>query len=110
MFQGSMVALITPFKDGEIDAKGLRRLVEFQIENGTDVICPCGTTGESATLTNDEHHRVVEIVADAAQGRAEVMAGTGSNSTDEAIDLTVCAKKAGATGSLLITPYYNKPS
>lgn len=110
MFQGSMVALITPFKDGEIDAEGLRRLVEFQIENGTDVICPCGTTGESATLTNDEHHRVVEIVADAAQGRAEVMAGTGSNSTDEAIDLTVCAKKAGATGSLLITPYYNKPS
>ncbi len=110
MFQGSMVALITPFKDGEIDKEGLRRLVEFQIENGTDVICPCGTTGESATLTNDEHHRVVEIVVDAAQGRALVMAGTGSNSTAEALDLTACAKKAGATGALLITPYYNKPS
>jgi 4-hydroxy-tetrahydrodipicolinate synthase len=110
MFQGSMVALITPFKDGKIDKEGLRRLVEFQIENGTDVICPCGTTGESATLTNEEHHRVVEIVVDASQGRAAVMAGTGSNSTDEALDLTACAKKAGATGSLLITPYYNKPS
>ena len=105
-----MVALITPFKDGKIDEEGLRRLVAFQIENGTDVLCPCGTTGESATLSNDEHHRVVEIVVDAAQGRVPVMAGTGSNSTEEALDLTAAAKKAGAAGALLITPYYNKPT
>ncbi len=110
MFEGSMVALITPFKDGKIDEEGLRRLVAFQIENGTDVICPCGTTGESATLSNDEHHRVVEIVVDAAQGRIPVMAGTGSNSTEEALDLTAAAKEAGASGALLITPYYNKPT
>lgn len=110
MFEGSMVALITPFKEGAVDAAGLRKLVEFHIENGTDVICPCGTTGESATLTNDEHHQVVEIVVDAVKGRVPVMAGTGSNSTDEAVDLTACAKKAGADGALLITPYYNKPS
>ncbi len=110
MFQGSMVALVTPFKNGQVDEDGLRNLVEFHIANGTDVICPCGTTGESATLSFDEHHRVVDIVVKAAGGKVPVMAGTGSNNTEEAIELTQHAKKAGADGCLLITPYYNKPT
>jgi len=110
MFKGSMVALITPFKNDEVDTEALGRLVEFHIENGTDVICPCGTTGESATLSFEEHHRVVEAVITAAQGRVRVMAGTGSNNTDEAIKLTEHAKKAGADACLLITPYYNRPT
>lgn len=110
MFQGSMVALVTPFKAGRVDEKGLRRLIEFQIENGTDVICPCGTTGESATLSFEEHERVVEITVETVAGRIPVMAGTGSNNTEEAILLTRHAKRAGAAACLLITPYYNRPT
>lgn len=110
MFIGSMVALITPFKNGKVDEEGLGRLVEFHLENGTDVICPCGTTGESATLAFEEHQRVVEIIINAASGQIPVLAGTGSNNTDEAVSLTKHAKKAGAAGCLLITPYYNRPT
>ena len=110
MFKGSMVALVTPFKNGTVDDEGLRKLVEFQISNGTDVLCPCGTTGESATLSLEEHERVIQITIQAAAGRAPVMAGTGSNNTEEAIRLSRHAKKAGATGCLLITPYYNRPT
>lgn len=110
MFSGSMVALVTPFKNGEIDETALVDLVEFQIANGTEVICPCGTTGESATLSFEEHERVVEIVIRASAGRVPVMAGTGSNSTEEAIRLTRHAQRAGADACLLITPYYNRPT
>ena len=110
MFTGSMVALVTPFKDGKVDAKGLRELVKFQIENSTDVICPCGTTGEAATLSLEEHEAVVNIVMEAAAGKVKVLAGTGSNNTEEAIRLTRHAAKAGVAGCLLITPYYNRPT
>jgi 4-hydroxy-tetrahydrodipicolinate synthase len=110
MFQGSIVALVTPFKDGRVDEARLRALVDFQVKNGTDAIVPCGTTGESPALSHDEHKRVVEIIVDAAAGRLPVIAGTGSNSTAEAIDLTLHAKKAGADGALLVCPYYNKPT
>lgn len=110
LFKGSMVALVTPFKNGTVDDEGLRRLIEFQITNGTDVLCPCGTTGESATLSLEEHERVIQVTIEAAAGRVPVMAGSGSNNTEEAIRLTRHAKKAGATGCLLITPYYNKPT
>jgi len=110
IFKGSMVALVTPFKNGTVDDEGLRRLTEFQITNGTDVLCPCGTTGESATLSLDEHERVIQVTIEAAAGRVPVLAGSGSNNTEEAIRLTRHAKKAGATGCLLITPYYNRPT
>ncbi len=110
MFAGAMVALVTPFRDGKIDDKALKDLVEFQIAGGTDVIVPCGTTGESATLSFEEHNRVVDIVIEAVAGRVPVIAGAGSNNTSEAIVLTRHAKQAGADGVLLITPYYNKPS
>jgi 4-hydroxy-tetrahydrodipicolinate synthase len=110
MFQGSMVALVTPFKDGRIDEPAHRELVEFQIKNGTDVLVPCGTTGESPTLSQDEHRRVIELTVEAANRRIAVVAGTGSNSTAEAIDLTRYAKQAGADGALLVLPYYNKPT
>jgi 4-hydroxy-tetrahydrodipicolinate synthase len=110
MFRGSMVALVTPFKNGTVDDEGLRKLVEFQISNGTDVLCPCGTTGESATLSLEEHERVIQVTIEAAAGRVPVMAGTGSNNTEEAIRLSRHAKKAGAAGCLLITPYYNRPT
>ena len=110
MFTGSMVALVTPFKSGKIDEAGLAGLVEFQTAHGTDVICPCGTTGESATLSFEEHEKVIEIAIRAAKGKALIMAGTGSNNTEEAIQLTKHAKKAGAAGCLLITPYYNRPT
>jgi len=110
MFQGSLVALVTPFGDGKVDEPKLRELVEFHVANGTDTIIPCGTTGESPTLSHDEHKRVVEIVIEAARGRVPVVAGTGSNSTTEAIDLTAHAKKAGAAGALVVNPYYNKPT
>jgi len=109
-FQGSLVALVTPFRDGQVDEPKLRELVEFHVANGTDAIIPCGTTGESPTLSHDEHKRVVEIVIEAARGRVPVVAGTGSNSTAEAIDLTAHAKKAGAAGALVVNPYYNKPT
>lgn len=110
MFQGSMVALVTPFRDGQIDEPALRELVEFHIKNGTDALVPCGTTGESPTLSHDEHRRVITLVAEAVNGRIPVIAGTGSNSTAEAIDLTRYARQAGANGALLVLPYYNKPT
>jgi 4-hydroxy-tetrahydrodipicolinate synthase len=110
MFQGSIVALVTPFRGGKVDEPTLRKLVDMHVAKGTDGIVPCGTTGESPTLSHDEHKRVVEIVIEAAAGRLHVIAGTGSNATSEAIDLTAHAKKAGATGALVVNPYYNKPT
>ena len=110
MFKGSMVAIVTPFKNGKVDEKALGDLIEFQIKNGTDVIVPCGTTGESATLSHEEHQRVVEFTVKTVNKRVPVVAGAGSNSTSETIDLANYAKKAGADGVLLITPYYNKPT
>lgn len=110
MFAGAMVAIVTPFKDGVVDETALRELVEFQIDGGTDAIIPCGTTGESATMSHTEHQQVIDIVIDAVAGRVPVIAGTGSNNTAEAIRLSQYAKDAGADGVLLITPYYNKPS
>lgn len=110
MFRGSMTAIVTPFKDGKLDEPGFRSLIEFQIENGTNAIVPCGTTGESATLSHKEHERVVEIAIEQVAGRIPVIAGTGSNNTEEAIALTSHAKKAGANGALMISPYYNKPT
>ncbi len=110
VFQGSMVAMVTPFNDGKIDEAKIRELVEFHIKNGTDVVIPCGTTGESPTLSHDEHKRVIELTVEAARKRVPVVAGTGSNSTAEAIDLTRFAKKVGADGALVVLPYYNKPT
>jgi 4-hydroxy-tetrahydrodipicolinate synthase len=110
MFEGSFVAIVTPFKNGQVDEEGLRNLIEFQITNGTNGIVPCGTTGESATLDHSEHSQVISIAVDACKGRVPVLAGTGSNSTKEAIKLTKEAEKAKADGALLITPYYNKPT
>ncbi len=110
MFSGSIVAIVTPFRNGKLDERVFGDLIEWQIANGTNGIVPCGTTGESATLTHDEHHRVVRLTVEVAKGRVPVIAGTGSNSTDEAISLTRHAKDAGADGALLITPYYNKPT
>jgi 4-hydroxy-tetrahydrodipicolinate synthase len=110
MFKGSMVAIVTPFKDGRVDEKALGDLIEFHIKNGTDVIVPCGTTGESATLSHEEHHRVVEFTVQTVNKRIPVVAGAGSNSTSETLELTKYAQKAGANGVLLITPYYNKPT
>ena len=109
-FQGSIVALVTPFRNGKVDEAKLRELVEFHAKHGTDAIVPCGTTGESPTLSHDEHKRVVEIVVEAARGRMPIIAGAGSNSTAEAIDLTAHAKQAGATGALIVNPYYNRPT
>jgi 4-hydroxy-tetrahydrodipicolinate synthase len=109
-FAGLTVALVTPFRDGEVDEKALRKLVDFHVEAGTDCVSPCGTTGESPTLSHDEHERVVSIVCEQAAGRIKVMAGTGSNSTREAIRLTKAARKSGATGALMVAPYYNKPT
>jgi len=109
-FQGSLVAMVTPFRDGRVDEAKVRELVDFHVAHGTDGLVPCGTTGESPTLSHDEHKRVVEIVIEQAAGRIPVVAGTGSNSTAEAIDLTVHAARAGATGALLVSPYYNKPT
>lgn len=109
LFSGLTVALVTPFRDGEIDETALRRLVDFQVGSGTDCISPVGTTGESPTLSHDEHERVIAIVCEQAAGRVKVMAGTGSNSTAEAIRLTRSAQRAGADGALMVAPYYNKP-
>ena len=109
-FKGSITALITPFKDGKVDERAFQRLVEWQIDQGTHGLVPCGTTGESPTLTHDEHRRVVELCVEAAAGRVPVIAGTGSNSTAEAVELTRHAKSAGADGVLVVTPYYNKPT
>jgi len=110
MFQGSFVAIVTPFKDNQVDETALRNLVKFHIENGTNGIVPCGTTGESPTLSYEEHNRVIDIVIDEVNGKVPVIAGAGSNSTSETIMFTKHAKEAGADGVLLITPYYNKPT
>ena len=110
MFTGVITAIVTPFRRGVIDEEALRSLVEDQIANGIDGLVPAGTTGESPTLTFEEHIRVIEIVIQAAQKRVPVIAGTGSNSTPEAIELSLAAKKLGADGLLQVTPYYNKPS
>jgi len=110
MFRGSMVALVTPFRDGKIDEKALKTLVDFHVKNGTSALVPCGTTGESATLSYPEHDKVIELTIEYAAGRIPVIAGTGSNSTDEAIMLTKHAKKAGARASLQVSPYYNRPT
>ncbi len=110
MFSGSLVAIVTPFKRGKLDERALGELIEWQITSGTHGIVPCGTTGESATLTHAEHERVVAFTVEVVRGRVPVVAGTGSNSTEEAIALTKHAKAAGVDGALLITPYYNKPT
>lgn len=110
MFKGSIVAIVTPFKNGAVDEEKLRELVEFQISGGTDAIVPCGTTGESSTLDYEEHDRVIQIVVEQVAKRVPVIAGTGSNSTREAIEMTEHAKQLGADGCLLVTPYYNKPT
>jgi 4-hydroxy-tetrahydrodipicolinate synthase len=109
-FRGAFVAIVTPFIDGKVDDQGLQDLIEFQIANGTHGIVPCGTTGESATMSHAEHQRVVELTIKTVNGRVPVLAGSGSNSTEETIELTKHAKDAGADGSLMITPYYNRPS
>jgi 4-hydroxy-tetrahydrodipicolinate synthase len=110
MFKGSIVAIVTPFMKGKVDEEGFRRLIEFQIENGTSAIVPVGTTGESATLDMEEHKRTLEIAVEAVRKRVPVIAGTGGNSTTEAIELTEHAKKIGADATLQVTPYYNKPT
>jgi 4-hydroxy-tetrahydrodipicolinate synthase len=110
MFKGSMVALVTPFKAGKVDWQSLEALIEFHISNGTHGIVPCGTTGESATLSHQEHDDVIKAVIKAVRKRVPVIAGTGSNSTDEAVRLTHEAEKSGADGALMISPYYNRPT
>ncbi len=110
MFNGSCVALVTPFRNGSVDYETLKKLVNWHIEQGTDCIVPCGCTGEAATLNHEEHRKVIKTVLKEVAGKIKVMPGTGSNSTWEAIELTEYAKKAGADGALIITPYYNKPT
>ena len=110
MLKGSLVALITPFKDGKVDERAFQAFIDWQIEQGTHGLVVCGTTGESPTLSHEEHRRVVELCIEAARRRVPVIAGTGSNSTEEAISLTRHAKQAGADAALVVTPYYNKPS
>ena len=110
MFEGVFTALVTPFRDGELDEPALRELVELQVAAGVDGVAPCGSTGEAATLSHTEHGRVVQIVVEAARRRIQVLAGTGSNNTRESIELTRHAKRVGADGALLISPYYNKPT
>lgn len=110
MFKGSITALITPFRDGRVDEAAFQAFVEWQIAQGTSALVPCGTTGESPTLSHDEHMRVVELCVEASAGRVPVIAGTGSNSTEEAIQLTLHARQAGANAALVVTPYYNKPT
>jgi len=110
MFKGSIVAIVTPFKKGRVDEKALCNLIEWHIKQGTNAIVPCGTTGESATLDYKEHHRVIEITVKTVNGRVPVIAGAGANSTAETIMITKKAKKAGADGALLVSPYYNKPT
>jgi 4-hydroxy-tetrahydrodipicolinate synthase len=110
MFKGSIVAIVTPFKNGRFDEKTYGDLIEWHIKQGTHGIVPCGTTGEASTLGFEEHYRVIEVAVKAANKRIPVIAGTGANSTDEAIEITKKAKKLGADGALLVTPYYNKPT
>ncbi len=108
--QGSLVAMVTPFRNGKVDEAKVRELVEFHVKQGTDALVPCGTTGESPTLNHDEHQAMVELVIEAAAGRIPVVAGTGSNSTAEAVELTKHAANAGAAAALVVNPYYNKPT
>jgi 4-hydroxy-tetrahydrodipicolinate synthase len=108
--EGSMVAIVTPFVDGEVDYETLKKLIEFQIEGGTQGVVPCGTTGESPTLSHEEHDRVIQVTVETVAGRVPVIAGTGSNSTAEAVQLTKHAKAAGADACLSVNPYYNKPT
>ncbi len=110
MFEGSIVAIVTPFANDKVDEKTLKDLIEFHLKNGTDGFVPCGTTGESPTLSFEEHERVVEVTVQAVRGRVPVIAGTGSNSTAEAIILTKHAAKTGADAALLVSPYYNRPT
>ena len=110
MFEGTGVALVTPFKNGSVDEDKLKELVEFHVKKKTSVLLPCGTTGESATLSHEEHQKVIEVVVEQAKRRIKVLAGTGSNCTKEAISLTKHAKEVGADGALVICPYYNKPT
>jgi 4-hydroxy-tetrahydrodipicolinate synthase len=110
MFKGAIVAIVTPFKNGKVDEKALRELIEFQIANGTDGIVPCGTTGESPVLSHEEHDKVIEITVKAVKKRVPVIAGTGSNSTEEALRLTKHAHEVGADGVLMVAPYYNRPT
>ncbi|OGX06193.1 MAG: 4-hydroxy-tetrahydrodipicolinate synthase [Omnitrophica bacterium RIFCSPLOWO2_12_FULL_50_11] len=108
--KGSMVALVTPFRHGKVDERSLKRLLDFQLSGGTDVIVPCGTTGEASTLSYEEHRGVMSFVVDYVRGRVPVICGAGSNSTEEALDLVRHAKKSGADGVLVVTPYYNRPT
>ena len=110
MFKGSNVALVTPFKNGKLDDETYIKLIHFHIKNGTNGLVPAGTTGESPTLSHEEHERVIELCVNESNGKLPVFAGTGSNSTEEAISLTLHAEKIGATGALIVTPYYNKPT
>ena len=110
MFAGSLVALITPFKGEDVDEGALRKLVEYHVRNGTNGLVPCGTTGESVTLNEEEHDRVIRIVIETAAKRIPVIAGTGTNSTAKTIKYTKAAQAAGADGALLVTPYYNRPT
>ena len=110
MFKGSNVALITPFKNNGLDEEAYIKLIHFHIDNGTNGLVPAGTTGESPTLSHDEHQRVIDLCIKESNGKVPVIAGTGSNSTEEAISLTTHAEKAGANGALIVTPYYNKPT
>ncbi len=110
MFKGIYTALITPFKNGKVDERAFQSFVEWQVKEGVQGLVPCGTTGESPTLSHEEHNRVIDLCVEAAAGKVPVMAGTGSNSTEEAIMMTRHAKKAGADGALIVAPYYNKPT
>ena len=110
MFKGSIVALITPFKDSNLDEESFTSIIHYHLKNGTNGLVPGGTTGESPTITHDEHERIIEICVKESKGEIPVIAGTGSNSTDEAISLTKFAEKAGADAALIVTPYYNKPT
>ena len=110
MFKGSNVALVTPFKNDKLDDETYIKLIHFHIENGTNGLVPAGTTGESPTLSHDEHERVIDLCVKEGNGKLPVFAGTGSNSTEEAISLTTHAEKMGADGALIVTPYYNKPT
>lgn len=110
MFKGSYVALVTPFKKGKVDEKAFRKLIEFHIDNGTDGLVVAGCTGEAATLTMDEHKHLIKVAVEVSDRRLPIIAGTGSNNTHEAVELTVHAKKVGANAALIITPYYNKPT
>jgi 4-hydroxy-tetrahydrodipicolinate synthase len=110
MFNGALTALVTPFRDGMVDAPALRDHIEWQIQSGIDGLVPCGSTGESATLTHAEHDSVIKLTIEQVRKRVPVIAGTGSNSTAEAIRLTAAAREMGADGALLLSPYYNKPT